>query len=660
MKYRYKYLIIIAFSVICLSNKGISQIDRSRIVSSYIYNFGNNVTNENNNFSEYKITLISSDAEIIKELTRMSATQKIQNKPIKLSIISEPNPSIVNAHLIFITNDKTDHYMSVFDMIEGKEILLISENFENKSYVMLKLYDTEDDKLLFEINKPNIINQNLKISDEATMMGGTEIDVASIYLKSQHSLRDMEKKLNSFNTKLDSLKGKIEISNMQVRVQKKLLNSQTNKIDSQKNRIDSQKIIHAQQLQESNEYKSIITRQIQKIEKDKKLHSEMSDSLTKDTKILQSQKEEIKNGRTIHNKQLQEIDSINNEIVQRNLILSNKDKIIGKQKNQMYLLGFIIFITVLFIIVIFFVYRRSRKKSKILYKQGLEIKRINAELNENNEELKSSLEEIKLMQQQLVQSEKMASLGVLSAGIAHEINNPINFVYAGINSLMRDFEDLQPVIEEISKLNPETTDIKQKLEKIEQLKEDNYFEEAYEAIPQIITQIKLGADRTAEIVKGLRSFSRTDKEELKYLNIHEGIDTSLLLLKNKYKNHIEIIKEFSNYIPDLKCNPGKINQAFLNIISNAIDAIDKKGKIWISTKKDSENIIISIKDNGTGIDEIIKEKLFDPFFTTKEVGKGTGLGLSITYGIITEHNGDIKVISEVGKGTEFIIKLPIT
>ena len=309
---------------------------------------------------------------------------------------------------------------------------------------------------------------------------------------------------------------------------------------------------------------------------------------------------------------------------------------------------------------------KVEQRTKQLQKQNKEYltlnekyKTQNQEYISLNEEMKTALSKLKETQSQLVQSEKMASLGVLSAGIAHEINNPINFVYAGINSLLRDFEDIEPVITEISKIKPETEDLKDKLSYIEQLKKDNYFDEAYEAIPEIISDIKLGADRTAEIIKGLRSFSRTDKGELKYLNIHEGIETSLLLLKNKHKNTIEIIKNYETNITPLKCYPGKINQVFLNIISNGIDSIEEKGKIWITTKTESGNIIVSVKDNGCGMNTEMKEKLFDPFYTTKPVGQGTGLGLSITYGIIKEHNGQVKIISEPNQGSEFIVTLPI-
>ncbi len=317
--------------------------------------------------------------------------------------------------------------------------------------------------------------------------------------------------------------------------------------------------------------------------------------------------------------------------------------------------AFMIFLTT----TLFYFYRQKKKDHALLMKQKQKIDKINEDLNHNNEKLAATLETLQQTQQQLIQAEKMASLGVLSAGIAHEINNPINFVYAGINSLLRDFEDIKPVIDEIAKINPETDNLKEKLIKLEQLKVENYFDEAFQAIPQIISDIKLGADRTAEIVKSLRNFSRMDGKKMLPYKIHEGLDTSLMLLKNKYKNNIEIIKNYDSDMPDVYCHPGKINQVFLNILSNAVDAIEDTGKIWISTSHEKDYIKISIKDNGCGMSNESKEKIFDPFYTTKDVGKGTGLGMSITYGIIQEHGGHIQIISEQGTGTEIILTLPI-
>ncbi len=311
------------------------------------------------------------------------------------------------------------------------------------------------------------------------------------------------------------------------------------------------------------------------------------------------------------------------------------------------------------VVSIFYFYRRKKMDNKRLIEQKKKIDAINKELKDKNEELLATLESLKRAQQQLVQSEKMASLGMLSAGIAHEINNPINFVYAGINSLLHDFRDIEPVIKEINEINPESDKLKERLKKIQQLKIENYFDEAFEAIPQIIADIKLGAERTAEIVNSLRSFSRLDSGEKQTYDIHEGLDSSVLLLGNKYKNRIEIVRNYASGLPDIVCHPGKINQALLNLLSNAIDSIEGEGKIWITTSWKKDIIKVSIRDTGSGMGEETKQKIFDPFFTTKTVGKGTGLGMSITYGIIREHGGEIEIFSEPGKGTEIVITLPV-
>ena len=169
--------------------------------------------------------------------------------------------------------------------------------------------------------------------------------------------------------------------------------------------------------------------------------------------------------------------------------------------------------------------------------------------------------------------------------------------------------------------------------------------------------IEEGAGRSSQIVMGLRSFSRLDKENCQSYNIHEGINSSLLLLHNKIKNRIKIRKDYTKF-EDVECYPGKLNQVIMNILTNSIQAIEDQGEILIQTISSEIGIKIIIKDNGKGMTPEVKKHIFEPFFTTKEVGKGTGLGLSISYGIIEQHNGNIDVISEPGKGTEFIISLP--
>jgi signal transduction histidine kinase/signal transduction protein with GAF and PtsI domain len=265
--------------------------------------------------------------------------------------------------------------------------------------------------------------------------------------------------------------------------------------------------------------------------------------------------------------------------------------------------------------------------------------------------------QLKEAQTQLVQSEKMASLGQLTAGVAHEINNPINYVSAGIDSLKLGYEELIELLSAYLTLDSRSPDEEQ-IGKIELLKKNLDIDDLLEEMETLFKSIKTGANRTKEIVKSLRTFSRLDENALKPTNLEEGLDSTLIILQNQLKGRVDIVRDYGR-IPDINCFPGPINQVFLNILNNAGQAIEGEGKIWISTRIEGNWAVVSIKDSGMGMPEEVKKKIFDPFFTTKDVGTGTGLGLSITLGVIEKHNGKIEVNSEPGKGTEFIIKLPI-
>ncbi|GAC1306884.1 MAG: 7TM diverse intracellular signaling domain-containing protein [Mucilaginibacter sp.] len=286
------------------------------------------------------------------------------------------------------------------------------------------------------------------------------------------------------------------------------------------------------------------------------------------------------------------------------------------------------------------------------------------ELSESNQELNITLEDLKQTQSQLVESEKMASLGQLTAGIAHEINNPINFVTSNVSPLKRDIEMMFNAIEEIEKVGMSDAPLAEKQQKIKAYKEELDFDYLTVEINHLLKGIKEGANRTAEIVKGLKLFSRLDEDDLKKADLNEGLESTMVIANNLLNNKITVIKEYGD-LPAAECYPGKLNQVFLNIISNAAYAVQKRfgdntgGVISMITTSDEENIFIKIKDNGTGMDAEMQKKIFEPFFTTKDVGEGTGLGLSITYNTIKKHNGNITVNSAPGQGTEFILQIPI-
>jgi signal transduction histidine kinase len=282
-------------------------------------------------------------------------------------------------------------------------------------------------------------------------------------------------------------------------------------------------------------------------------------------------------------------------------------------------------------------------------------------VEERTHELQQALQDLKNTQTQLIQTEKMSSLGEMVAGIAHEINNPVNFIYGNIQCAENYFQDLLDLLDLYQQEYPDQNAM------IDDKIADMELEFLIKDISKLLSSMKIGSQRIREIVLSLRNFSRLDEAEMKDVDIHEGIDNTLLLLRYKLNHadaNIHIIQNYGD-LPLISCYPAQLNQVFMNIITNAIDALteceNKEDKdIVITTSKVNEEYLqVGIKDNGIGIAEEVRNKLFDPFFTTKPVGKGTGLGLSICYQIIQKHQGKIEVFSQVGEGTEFLITLPI-
>lgn len=307
-----------------------------------------------------------------------------------------------------------------------------------------------------------------------------------------------------------------------------------------------------------------------------------------------------------------------------------------------------------------------KENERIITEQNVilegKVKERTIDLQKSNSELSTALTDLKDAQTQLVDAEKMASLGLLTAGIAHEINNPINFVVANINPLKRDIEDIMEVLSKYAEIK-DADNLKDKLEEIQDLKEDLDLEYVIQEIGELLKGIDDGAGRTADIVKSLRTFSRLDETDLKVANINECMDSTLVLLNSSLKD-IEVVKHFDD-IKSIECYPGKLNQLFMNILKNATHAVEhktytegKKPTISIETQDTEDDILIKIADNGTGMDEATMAKIFEPFFTTKDVGEGTGLGLSIAYNIIEKHHGIIEVDSVTGEGTTFVMAIP--
>jgi signal transduction histidine kinase len=301
-----------------------------------------------------------------------------------------------------------------------------------------------------------------------------------------------------------------------------------------------------------------------------------------------------------------------------------------------------------------------QKNEKLIKEQNMMLEQ---KVTERTFELNQTLENLKAAQKQLVESEKMASLGQLTAGIAHEINNPINFVSSNIEPLKADIADIIELLNLYKEKSQEATLSEESLKSIKNFERDIDLPYTLGEIDQLMEGIKVGAHRTTEIVNSLRLFARTEDHSLTGASVNDGILSTLTILKNSI-GKISVVREFED-LPEIDCYPSKLNQVFMNIIDNALHAIKdrwgntEKGILTLRTKLSGDKVRIEIGDNGKGIPEHVINKIFEPFFTTKDVGMGTGLGLSITYGIIENHMGKIWPETVIGEGTRFIIELPI-
>ncbi|MEB3338155.1 MAG: PAS domain S-box protein [Leptolyngbyaceae bacterium] len=294
------------------------------------------------------------------------------------------------------------------------------------------------------------------------------------------------------------------------------------------------------------------------------------------------------------------------------------------------------------------------------------------QIKQKAQDLEQTLKELQSTQSQLIQSEKMSSLGQLVAGVAHEINNPVNFIYGNLIHANEYTQDLLNLIALYQHYYP--TPVPAIQEEVEAIDLDFLVQD----LPQLLSSMKSGADRIRHIVASLRNFSRMDEAEFKTVDLHEGIDSTLMILQHRFKataSHagIQVIKEYGE-LPQVECYAGQLNQVFMNILSNALDSLEERdtqrsadaiqqapSTIHISTRMLGDHqVAIQFTDNGTGIPESVQNRLFDPFFTTKPVGKGTGMGLSISYQIVTEkHHGSLECVSTPGEGATFVIIIPV-
>ncbi len=285
-----------------------------------------------------------------------------------------------------------------------------------------------------------------------------------------------------------------------------------------------------------------------------------------------------------------------------------------------------------------------------------ELREVNDAVEKKNLELDDAYQKLKTSQSQILQQEKMASIGQLAAGVAHEINNPMGFITSNLKTLGKYLERLKEFVSAqkgmlVEKVAAE--ELQPLREQQKRLKIDYLFEDGSDLIAESLD----GAERVKTIVQNLKSFSRVDQSEVMDVNLNECLESTISIAWNELKYKTTLEKDLGE-LDLLRCHPQQLNQVFLNILVNAAQAIEKQGRIKVRTWQDEENQYVAISDDGSGIPEEIQSKIFEPFYTTKEVGKGTGLGMSISYDIIKNHGGEIRLDSQLGVGTTFTIVLP--
>jgi len=290
--------------------------------------------------------------------------------------------------------------------------------------------------------------------------------------------------------------------------------------------------------------------------------------------------------------------------------------------------------------------RRALQRTAAIYRRHLE---------DQNIELATQKATLQRLQAQMVHSEKMASLGQLAAGVAHELNNPAGFVFGNMELLQNYLAQLEKLLKVYDQLVlPQDSSIS-----VAEVKQDIAYDRLMTELASIASDCREGAQRICDVVKNLRLFSRLDEAELKHVDIHEGIESTLRLLSRYYTSgRLHLLKDYGE-LPRVTCYAGQLNQVWMNLLVNAAQSVTEDGEVKITTEVDGDSVVVTISDTGKGIPEDELSRIFDPFFTTKPVGEGTGLGLSISYGIIERHEGTITVKSTLGVGSNFRVRIPV-
>ncbi|HAF30395.1 MAG TPA: hypothetical protein DCG75_15240 [Bacteroidales bacterium] len=602
---KYSILILLLFIT---SSYLIAQNDKEKIIVAYVNNFAKYTTWPNENLLDsFKIVVLSNNENLINEFLDFSIKRKIKDRPVKVLTNFPLNREIesrinLNAQIVLLTAEKLKDYDEIYDSIEGKPILLVSEEYNDKRFVMINLFRSKEGQLLFEVNNANIINQKLAINPEILLAGGTEIDVAGLYRRSQVHLRNMQKRIDRMEDSLEFLNFNIKKSLEQINKQEFELQNQNKILEEREKRTDSlQKVFYSQ-------------KEILKLQKDSiKIKNDfLTDLLTK----IDQQKRELKNQEQYLKSKLKQIEKLNSEIELKNTELGDQGQIINRQRLVLKLSVVVGVFVVFLIITILISFRNNKLKSKLLVKQKEEIEEKLIELNRLNLKLKNA-DQYK---------------SIFLASMSHELRTPLNSIIGYTGILLMGMT---------GNLNNEQNK--------QLLKVKNNANHLLSLINDILDISKIEAGKV-----------ELNNEEFKLIDVVNEVIESIQPLASE--KNITITNEVNKYIL-ITTDKRRLKQVILNLVSNAVK-YNNDGNVDIFSEYLSENYFrFSVKDAGIGISEFELAKLFQPFqqidSSLTRKNSGTGLGLYLCRKLMSLLGGYIAVKSELGKGSEFYFEMPL-
>lgn len=620
--------ICLLFYYLCNVNLYSQVLDREVAIAAYIYNFSKNIQWSNeSSIKEFNFLIISSDDKLKQNLNNLAKTKKLRNKPVRINF-SQNIQSIENIHLLFLSKEQEKNFNKIFDKIEGKNILLVTDNFKDKSQIMINFFNVDDGSLKFEINKANIINQHLEIMPDMILLGGSQIDVAALYYEGQQNLKNLKNEIKNIETKLTSLQSVLDVKSKEIINKKDSLIIQSQKIQEQQNILTSQeKSLSLQRIEELNLLKKLENQQI--------LFADYSQKL-----ILQKNK--LDSGNKFLFKQKKQMDLQHTQILKQNSVLKQQGSKIQKQRNLVYLLVIIIFLTVLLAISIWNFYRNIRKFNKELNQRVLdrtkELHVLNEQLNIELNERKLAEIEIQKLNQTLEQrvAERTNQLKVInkelesfSYSISHDLRAPLRAIFGFSQILSRRHKD---------SLNEEGQQYM------------NYIVEA--------------SVRMEQLINDLLNYSRLGRKSLDLhpVSLKHILNNIYIDFKQKF-DEIGANFKVSDNLPDINGDETLLMQIFINLIENAITYRRTAVPLTINIdcEQNQANVIIKVSDNGIGIPKEYWEKIFNIFqrLHSEDQYPGTGIGLATVKKAVSMLNGTISVESIVDAGSVFIINFPL-